>query len=134
MRWRSDGCAGTSSESAASSETMRSGPKSASSSNWAVREASARLSVKFTISPCGSHSESAAMCGRALTRATSSRCCASDENSFRKVAGDNEVVDIIEEGLDVGVEFVEIRDDGDVGLAGPGGGEDRGFGVIAVDV
>ena len=51
-----------------------------------------------------------------------------------KVAADDEVVDVGEEGFDVGVEFVEVGDDGDVGFAGPGGGEDGGFGVVAVDV
>ncbi len=51
-----------------------------------------------------------------------------------KVAGDDEVVDVGEEGFDVGVELVEVGDDGDAGFAGPGGGEDGGFGVVAVDV
>ena len=51
-----------------------------------------------------------------------------------KVAADDEVVDVGDEGFDVGVEFVEVGDDGDVGFAGPGGGEDGGFGVVAVDV
>ncbi len=51
-----------------------------------------------------------------------------------KVAADDEVVDVSEEGFDVGVEFVEVGDDGDVGFAGPGGGQDGGFGVVAVDV
>ena len=39
------------SRKAESSETIRSGPRPLSSSNWAVREVSARLSVRFTISP-----------------------------------------------------------------------------------
>src|SRR3981189_3751356 len=51
-----------------------------------------------------------------------------------KVAGDDEVVDVGDEGFDVWVELVEIGYDGDVGGAGPGGGEDGGFGVVAVDV
>ena len=52
----------------------------------------------------------------------------------REVAGDDEIVDVGDEGFDVGVEFVEVGDDGDVRFAGPGGGEDGGFGVVAVDV
>jgi len=51
-----------------------------------------------------------------------------------KVAADDEVVDIGDEVFDVGVEFVEIGYDGDVGFTSPGGGEDGGFGVEAVDV
>ena len=51
-----------------------------------------------------------------------------------EVAADDEVVDVTNEILDVGVEFVEVRDDGDVGFARPGGGQDGGFGVVTVDV
>lgn len=51
-----------------------------------------------------------------------------------KVAGDDEVVDVVDEGFDVGIELVEVGDDGDVGFAGPGGGKDGGFGVVAVDM
>jgi hypothetical protein len=40
---------------------MRSGPRSISNSNWAMREASALLSVRFTISPCTG--PSIALCG-----------------------------------------------------------------------
>ncbi len=50
------------------------------------------------------------------------------------VAADDEVVDVGEERFDVGVELVEVGDDGDAGFTGPGGGLDGGFGVVAVDV
>ena len=36
-----------------------------------------------------------------------------------KVTADDEVVDVGEEGFDVGVEFVQVGDDGDVGFACP---------------
>jgi hypothetical protein len=51
-----------------------------------------------------------------------------------KVATDDAVVDFGEEIFDVGIELVEIGDDRDVGFAGPGGGENGGFGVVAVKV
>jgi hypothetical protein len=51
-----------------------------------------------------------------------------------KVAADDEVVDVSEEIVDVGVEFIEVGDDRNVGGASPGGGEDGGFGIVAVDM
>ena len=51
-----------------------------------------------------------------------------------EVAADDEVVDVFEEGVDAGVELVEVGDDGDSGFAGPAGGEGGGGGVVAVDV
>ena len=52
----------------------------------------------------------------------------------RKVAADDEVVDVADEVFDVGIELVEVRDDGNAGFAGPSGGEDGGLSVVAIDV
>ena len=51
-----------------------------------------------------------------------------------EVAADDGVVDVGEQVIDAGVGLVEIGEDGDAGLACPGGGEGGGGGVAAVDV
>jgi hypothetical protein len=51
-----------------------------------------------------------------------------------KVAADDQVVDVVDQGFDVWVEFVEVGDDGNVSGASPVGGLDGGFGIVAVDV
>lgn len=51
-----------------------------------------------------------------------------------EVSTDDEVVDVLEEFFDAGVDLVEVGDDGNVGFAGPAGCESCCGGVVAVDV
>ena len=51
-----------------------------------------------------------------------------------KVAADDEVVDVADEVFDLGIELVEVGDDGNAGFTGPSGGADCGFCVVAIDV
>ena len=51
-----------------------------------------------------------------------------------KVAADDEVVDVGEEGFDVGIEFVEVGDHRNTRFAGPGCALNGSFGVVTVDM
>jgi len=55
-------------------------------------------------------------------------------NAAGDVEAGYKVVDQREEGVDAGVEFVEVGDDGDPRGARPGGGDGCGGGVVAVEV
>ncbi len=50
------------------------------------------------------------------------------------VAADDKVVNLFDQAFDIRVEFVQIGDDRDTGLARPGGGREGGCGVVTVDV